>query len=342
MKSIALLLFSILVTSSSAISQDFDYSFKETYKVSTPAQLSISSSDGNIEVFPGNSSEIEVFFVVKQNGRMLDISRTQLEEELTLTIIKTGSSVDITVKYPNNSWNIDWRDRINVDFKVYAPKETAGDLRSSDGNVTIKGMTASQKLKTSDGNIVLAEITGDVSGVTSDGNIRGEKIKGSVHSRTSDGNIDFNNVIGDVESTTSDGDIRLTNINGTARAHTSDGDIEIYNAKGKTHTAQTSDGDIYFEDLTGGMEAIASDGSIKGNIIELRGSLRAKTSDGNIEISVPDNLGMNLYVKGESVDVPLVNFSGRSTKEVIDGKTNGGGVDVNLSTSDGRIRLVYR
>jgi len=29
-------------------------------------------------------------------------------------------------------------------------------------------------------------------------------------------------------------------------------------------------------------------------------------------------------------------------QEVIDGKTNGGGVDVNLSTSDGRIRLVYR
>jgi DUF4097 and DUF4098 domain-containing protein YvlB len=342
MKSFALLLFSVLAAASAAMSQDFDYSFKETYKVSTPAQLRVSSSDGNIEVLPGNGSEIEVFFVVKQNGRMLDISRTQLEEELTLTIVKTSSSVDITVKYPSNSWNIDWRDRINVDFKIYAPKETAGDLRSSDGNVTIKGMSASQKLKTSDGNILLAEITGDVSGVTSDGNIRGEKIKGTVYSRTSDGNIDFNNVIGSVESTTSDGDIRLTNINGTASAHTSDGDIEMYNVKGSTHSASTSDGDIYFEDLDGGMDAVASDGSIKGNIIDLKGSLRAKTSDGNIDISVPDKLGMNLYVKGESIDVPLVNFSGRSTKEVIDGKTNGGGVDVNLSTSDGRIRLVYR
>jgi DUF4097 and DUF4098 domain-containing protein YvlB len=116
----------------------------------------------------------------------------------------------------------------------------------------------------------------------------------------------------------------------------------MYNVKGSTHSASTSDGDIYFEDLDGGMDAVASDGSIKGNIIDLKGSLRAKTSDGNIDISVPDKLGMNLYVKGESIDVPLVNFSGRSTKEVIDGKTNGGGVDVNLSTSDGRIRLVYR
>ncbi len=337
-----LLLAGLMLTSAWANAQNFDYSFKESYKVSTPAQLRVSSSDGNIEVLPGNGSEIEVFFIAKQNGRLLEISRNQLEEELTLTIIKTGNSVDIVVKYPNSNWNIDWRDRINVDFKIYAPSQTSGDLRSSDGNITVKGMTANQKLKTSDGNILLAEIIGDVSGITSDGNIRGEKIKGTVYSRTSDGNIDFDNVIGDLESTTSDGDIRLTNVNGTAMAHTSDGDIEMYNIKGNSHTAQTSDGDIYFEDLAGGMDAIASDGSIKGTIIDLKGSLRAKTSDGNIEISVPDNLGMNLYVKGESVDVPLVNFSGRSTREVIDGKTNGGGVDVNLSTSDGRIRLVYR
>lgn len=330
-----------MLVASTGFAQDFDYSFKETYKVSTPARLSISSSDGDIEVMPGTGNEMEVFFVAKQNGRVLNISRAELEDEVTITIVKTNSSLEISVKHPSSNWTIDWRSRINVGFVVYTPRETSCDLHSSDGDVKLRGLAGSQKLKTSDGNIDVIDVAGDLSGVTSDGDIRGRGIRGKVYSRTSDGDIRLSEVTGSVESTTSDGDIRLTDINGSVRTTTSDGNIELANVKGD-HSAHTSDGDIYFRDLSGSLEAVASDGNIRGNFVVLKDRLRAKTSDGNIEITVPDRLGMNLYVKGESLNVPLNNFSGRSSKDIIDGTTNGGGVDVNLSTSDGRVTLVYR
>lgn len=339
MKSINLLL-ALLFVSLVLRAQDFDHSFKETYSVSTPAQLSVSSSDGNIEVVPGSGNEMEVFFAVKKNGRLLDISRSQLEEELTLTIIKTGSSLDINVKYPE-SWTMDWRNRLTVDFKIHTPVQTACDLKTSDGNISLRGLSSAQKAKTSDGNIKAWDINGDLSTVTSDGNIQAEGVEGRLYAKTSDGNITVVRVNGSVESGTSDGDIRLTGVRGNVRTTTSDGNIDLQDVRGD-HYAHTSDGDIFFQDLYGSLDASVSDGNIRGNIVELRTELRAKTSDGNIDISVPSGIGMDLYVKGESVNVPLQNFSGRSDDDIIDGKTNGGGVDVNLTTSDGRITLVYR
>lgn len=337
----SLLLLCCFLASATLSAQDFDYSFKENFKISTPAQLKISSSDGNIEVLPGSGADIEVFFIAKQNNRLLEISRAELEEELTLTIIKTGSSLDIEVKYPTNNWSIDWRDRINVDFKIFTPRETSTELRTSDGNISLAGLISGQSLKTSDGNIQVSDIQGDVSAITSDGNIKSNDIRGKLYVKTSDGNISVDKITGSVESTTSDGDIRAYNVNGSVNSRTSDGNIDLANVRGD-HSAHTSDGDIYFRDLYGSLEAVASDGNITGNVVELKGKLRARTSDGNIDISVPDQLGMNLYVKGESLDVPLRNFSGKSSKDLIDGQTNGGGVEVNLTTSDGNIRLDYR
>jgi hypothetical protein len=285
---------------------------------------------------------MEVFFIVKKNNSVLEMSRAELEEEeLTLTIIKTGNSLDIEVKYPTDYFTLDWRDRINIDFKIYAPKATACDLRTSDGNVSLLGLSAPQRLRTSDGNIMITDVTGEVAGVTSDGNIKAEKINGATTVKTSDGNIILQDVVGNVETVTSDGDIRVGNVTGNVRSTTSDGNIDLIKVKGE-NTASTSDGDIYFQDLSGSLVASVSDGSIKGNIIELTSQLRAKTSDGSIEITIPNNLGLNLYIKGDNLDVPLSNFSGRSEEDLIDGKTNGGGIDVNLTSSDGRISLIYR
>ena len=44
-----------------------DFSFKETYKVSTPAEMAITINDGFINVNSNESREIEVFYIVKKN-----------------------------------------------------------------------------------------------------------------------------------------------------------------------------------------------------------------------------------------------------------------------------------
>jgi DUF4097 and DUF4098 domain-containing protein YvlB len=157
---------------------------------------------------------------------------------------------------------------------------------------------------------------------TSDGNVYVKGTRGSVDIKTSDGNIQLDNITGNVESSTSDGNIELTSVDGTI-------------------SVRSSDGDISFKNVSGSFKAITSDGNIRGNLIELRKELTAKTGDGNIDVTVPDHLGLDLNIKGESLKVPLTNFTGRSDDNAIQGKLNGGGIAVTLTTSDGHIKLIY-
>ncbi len=139
---------------------------------------------------------------------------------------------------------------------------------------------------------------------------------------------------------TSDGSISLTSISGDTQASTSDGNIKLYKVKGEIEV-KTSDGYIDFKEISGSFKAHTSDGNITGNVAELREELTLKTSDGNIDVSLPAQLGYDLDIKGESIDVPFKNFSGKFDKTYVRGQSNGGGIPVVLSTSGGRVKLNY-
>lgn len=321
MKTTVSLLICYMLSLSLSWSQNPDYSFKESYDLATPAKLKISSSDGNIEVVPGNTKKAEVLYIVTRNSKLLKIDRKELEKELTITVVQTGNSLDISVVYPKTEM-FNKKNLPQVNFKITVPKETSCDLHTSDGNVSLSGLTSNQQCKTSDGNVAISSVTGDVIGRTSDGNINVKQITGAVEARTSDGNIVAEDIKGNTQSVTSDGNIVLSKVTG---------DITI----------STSDGDIAFDNVSGSVKASSSDGNIRGNILELKRSLAVRTSDGNISITVPDRLGLDLDIKGESLDVALNNFSGTSDEKYIHGKINGGGIPVSL-TSDGNVSLNYK
>jgi DUF4097 and DUF4098 domain-containing protein YvlB len=322
MKTLTLLLAGFVLSISAVRAQDQDHSFKESYAVASPARLTISSHDGNIHVMQAKGSGIEVFYIVRKDNRILKISREELEKEVTLEVIKDQNSLVINARYKNIKPSFNSKDRMSVSFNIYVPKETSCDLVSSDGNISLEGLISTQRCKTSDGNIDITDVTGDVTGNTSDGNVEVNGINGSVKVGTSDGNIRLDNIQGDVQCVTSDGNINLFKIAGNT-------------------SARTSDGHISFKELSGSFNASTSDGSVRGNIIALKTQLSIKTGDGNIDVTIPSNLGLDLDIKGESIHVPLTNFSGRSDDKVIQGKTNGGGIAVMLSTSDGNVTLNY-
>lgn len=323
MKTFALFLITLVSIVPEAKAQQEDYSFKETYKINSPAQLEVASFDGNIEVVNSNENEIQVFYIARKNGRVLDINREELEKEVTLEVTSEKNNLRISVKskWENTARSIfQSMDDVHVSFKVLVPRQTSCDLHSSDGNIRIAGLTSSQNLKTSDGNIEISNVNGDITGRTSDGNIRLNEIVGDVEVGTSDGNVGIEKVKGSVTSSTSDGNIELEQVSG---------DINV----------KTSDGDIYFSNISGSFKGITSDGNVKGNFTKLGNELTVRTGDGNISIRIPDNLGLDLDISGESLNVPLTNFSGKSDKKSIHGKSNGGGIPVSLSTSDGHITL---
>jgi len=305
-----------------AVAQGAKYSFKEHFVLNAPSQVNISSSDGNIDVVAIPGTKTDVFFIVKKNNKVINISREELEKEVQLDVKQDGNSLTITVKYKSEFNLMDWKDKLVIDFRIQVPPTTACDLHTSDGNVKISGLKRNQILATSDGNVEIEDIEGDVKASTSDGNVHVEKVTGKVEVKSSDGNIILSNVRGDANAGTSDGNISLNTVSGAL-------------------FVKTSDGDIRFKDLSGSLNARTSDGNVTGNLLKLTNELTVKTSDGNISISIPSKLGLDLDIKGESLDVPLSNFSGKSDDDSIEGKINGGGIAVNLSTS-GNVSLTYQ
>jgi DUF4097 and DUF4098 domain-containing protein YvlB len=305
-----------------AQAQEFDYSFKESYEVSTPVQLDLSSFDGNLDVIPTEGNKIQVFYIVKKGGKLLKIDRKELEEELIVESEHSKNSLMISVRNKKQYQPFNFEFSIGVHFKVYVPKETACNLTTSDGNITMERLTSDQQCKTSDGSIRITEISGNVNAKTSDGDIHLKQIKGLVDVRTSDGNIELASISGDTQASTSDGNIKL---------HKVKGDISV----------KTSDGYIDFQEISGSFKAHTSDGNIVGNVVELRDELTLKTSDGNINVTLPAQLGLDLDIKGESLDIPFKNFSGKFDKTYVKGQSNGGGIPVVLSTSGGNVKLNY-
>lgn len=329
------LLFSIF-----SFAQENDYSFKESYDISTPASLKISLSDGFIKVYPSENNKTEVYFIVEKGNDFQKINKEELEQYVELNIIQTNNNLDISIKQRNNNNWKRWENRYNVSCEIYTPVETSCDLRSSDGDIKIKGLNADQKCRTSDGDVYVSKILGQLTCTTSDGDIEILYIQGNTVVETSDGDVRAENVEGDAKFRTSDGDIKAENVEGDTKYVTSDGDISLLNITG-TITARTSDGDISFTDCSGSVNAQTSDGDIEGNLFKLKHKLSLLTSDGNIDVVIPDGLSLNIKLKGSHLNAPLTEFSGKTEEHLIQGTVRGGGIPVELLASDGRVTLTY-
>jgi DUF4097 and DUF4098 domain-containing protein YvlB len=310
-------LFLLISTLSSA--QENKYSFEEKYDISSPANLEITISDGDVNVHPGDDGVFKVYYIVRKSGIFVNMSKEELEEHVIITVNHDANSLAISIK---NKSTYNWRNQYDVSFEIYVPVQTSCYLKTSDGDIMLSGLNADQKCR------------------TSDGDIRVKKINGKVELQTSDGDINVSGINGDMIMETSDGDIEAEDIEGSLEMITSDGDIEMKGVIGAV-SAVTSDGDIDAIDCSGSITASTSDGDIHGNFLKITNKLSFVTSDGDINITVPKELGFNIKLKGETLRAHLSNFTGKNSEHHIEGDINGGGIPVELITSDGTVVLSF-
>lgn len=309
------LLFSITLNA-----QERDFSFQENYDMQNEAILKVKINDGFIDVYPSNSNTIQLNYIVKKRGHLVSMNRKELERHVDINLIHTDGRLEIEIRRNKNGYWKNWKERYHVSFEIMVPKSTSCDLKSSDGNIYLKGLEANQICKTSDGNIDFSFIKGNIKGTTSDGDIKAVDI------------------IGYADLKTSDGDVKTKNIIGECSFVTSDGNVNIYNVKGEIY-AHTSDGNISFEDIKGSLKAETSDGHIRGSILELYEELDLSTSDGDIDVYIPEGLGLDLELRGERITVDLDDYRRTTNKKRFYGTVNDGGVLVSLSSHDGKISL---
>jgi hypothetical protein len=305
----------------------------------------IKTSGGNISVQgvePANA-RIEVY-ITASNGRHNTLSKEEIQKRLDadyeLNITTANGKLTAIAKAKQHIR--DWKKALNISFIVYIPSNSATDLSTSGGNISLDNLSGDEKFTTSGGNLLINHVGGKINGKTSGGNIEIENSKDEIEVSTSGGNVVAKNAEGNLNLTTSGGSINLENIKGTTKAITSGGNIDGEKIEGELK-AHTSGGNISLEKLSCALEASTSGGNIDVTLDKFGRYVKLNNSGGNINLQVPGQTGVDFDMSADKIQSNhLNNFSGQLKENEIVGKLNGGGIPVSVSASSGRIHLTVK
>ncbi len=273
------------------------------FKLSNASTVKVETVGGNIDIVGQSSSEAKVEMYVRGNNSHDELSEEEIKERLEnyeVNISQEGNTLNAIVRPKKN---INWNNKgLSISFKVYAPKQITTDLETAGGNIALSDLTGKQEVHTSGGNIDVASVTGDSRLETAGGNIGIEDFEGKLTVVCSGGNIDLDNVKGEIMVETAGGNISLAGTAGSVEARTSGGDI-------------------------------------RAKITNLEKFLTLSSSGGNITANLPEGKGFDVEIRGDRVYTDFANFKGFLGKEKVEGKVNGGGVPVKMTTSGGNISL---
>lgn len=268
--------------------------------------LRVQTSGGNITVSGNNAERVKVEMFVNKSGWGKNRSTKDIEEALQnydINISQSGNSVVAIAENKSKNWS--GNNNVSISFVVQVPHAMVTQLRTSGGNITLSNVDGKQDLKTSGGNIKAIGVGGDMSAHTSGGDIALQSYQGSLDARTSGGNISLENGTGKLKLHTSGGNIKLSGI-------------------------------------AGGVDARTSGGSISADIEKPKDFITLATSGGNVSVTVPKGIGMDVDIRGSKVNTSFDKFQGDFKSDRVTGKVDGGGIPVELRTSGGRIDLVQR
>ncbi len=224
-------------------------------------------------------------------------------EDVTIVVNQQGASISVVAESNSNGWN--WRNNTSISYRVYTPTTTKLEMKTSGGSLDASG------------------------------------IKGTILGRTSGGTVELKDIDGTAEVRTSGGAMSFSRINGQLLARTSGGSIQVNDSRGSIEV-RSSGGSITISESYGGpVIARTSGGSITCELTRVKGDIDLDTSGGNITIDIPLQKGYELDLKGSRVDVDMVQFTGRSERNKMEGVIMSGGPLVRASTSGGTVRLRF-
>ena len=107
--------------------------------------------------------------------------------------------------------------------------------------------------------------------------------------------------------------------------------------------ASTSGGNIDLSALACNLSTATSGGNIKVDIAQPGKFIMIKNSGGKIDLQLPGNSGYDLDLSGEKIKTDnLKNFTGKLTDDELNGKINGGGTQVTVNASSGKVSLTMK
>lgn len=196
--------------------------------------------------------------------------------------------------------------------------------------------------------VVLDEI------VSSNGKVRIDGVEGNARVRTSNGGVRIEGLKGDLNARTSNGAVEVRNLDGNARVHTSNGGIEAEAAHG-SFEAETSNGRIEatLEDPAPNwpLSLHTSNGPIELTLKASRlPDVRAESSNSSIVLHLPGSAGARVRATTSRHSSITSDFDElmrgrddddrRQRRSEVEGTIGAGGPLLDLSTSNGAIKIL--
>jgi DUF4097 and DUF4098 domain-containing protein YvlB len=159
---------------------------------------------------------------------------------------------------------------------------------------------------------------------------------------SSNGQVRINDVNGPARLKTSNGAVRVFSLGGNLDGSTSNGSIEVENVKGDC-ILKTSNGRVKAHSLQGTLDASTSNGGVDAALERVRNGVRVSTSNGGITLRLPGSVNARLMARTSNASVSTdFDLSGRglTDKHHLEGTIGSGGPVLDLSTSNGSIKVL--
>ena len=265
---------------------------EKRFPVQGKVDLTLSTSDGSIEVRSWDRNEVSVRIerraATAQEAEALEVQTTQEGNRIVVDAPRRSRARTST----RDSFHIGvWRSP-TVSFIVSLPRQ-----------VTLAA-------KTGDGSITAGDLAGAINLQTGDGSIRVDRVEGEVTAHTGDGSIDIVDARGRADLESGDGSIRITGRLDGLRTHSGDGSVHAEASDGSAMKTDwsltTGDGSITLllpASFDADVDAQSGDGAVRAEGISSvstsgdgdrnasRGrlgkgghTLRVRSGDGGIDI----------------------------------------------------------
>jgi len=206
----------------------------------------------------------------------------------------------------------DWHGNHGVRFTIKVPRGTVLD-----------------RIVTSNGSIQVSDANGPARLKSSNGAIRVEKFHGSLDTQTSNSAIELDEIDGDAVAHSSNGRVRAEGIRGSLDVDTSNSSI--------TAGVERVDRPVRVETRNGRIDLTLPAG--------FTGGVRAHTNNNGITLRLADPVNARVTARTSNSAVTSdfdARMRGELRKNQIDGEIGNGGMLIDLSTSNGPIRLLRR
>lgn len=319
-----------------------------THALPANATVVIQNPRGDVTITEGGENQMEMDL----DKTVYSNSGSEAAEKLRgFEPLITSSGNVVTVHMPSSDSQV-------CDVTIHLPANTALQVRTDHGDVTVNGRQAAVTVNAEHGDVQLSSIAGMVNATMHEGDLSATDVQGdlTVNGRMSD--VTLSQVTGAV-SLDGDffGDVHLERLHGPVHLHSSRTDIQVASVAGSITldsddlTVENATGpvaiatlakDVELRRVTGDLRIHNSDGDVDVKTLAPIGSVNIENKNGDVQVTLPEDAKFS--VSATAVDGEIhtdYNLSTENGNEhsVVSGSVGGGGPLVHITAEKGDITL---